>query len=558
MKKIIYLVSAMLFSLGMAAQNEGGVKDRTIVVEKEYNPDINDADKINVLPKTEKKSSPKTDVEYSVTTNEYRGTYDFTPIKSDYAVERPEKAEQLYMHAGYGNNGMADAGLYYNSPLFRNNEIKFNVTFDGVDDKRKPFEGRAGMNDVEWNSRYYRTMSGLSYRHDFGNMEIYANAGFGLDNFNYRPALGNVFTDDRQRHTKADGRVGFKSDGFENLLFDVFVDYSYFNKAYNFEKNNTYNSENAVRLNASVGYRFGNSSILNVDFTTRNYNYSMDGLDGYTTVGLCPSYTFRNDNVRLKLGINLDVSTNGDAVFNTSPDVAFDYTFAGKYNLYVNAGGGRTETDYRYLESVNPYWNPNFMDDASLGEYGKINFSKNYKVLATQVGIKGNPFAGFTFDVNGGFDMNNGDIFIVAFPEESKYTQYSSMVQQKSTVLYGNIGVSYFYKDRLSLNLKSRLMKWGKADKDYLALKPKYEIDFNADARIVADLFLNMSYKYIGRTDSSVAGNINDLSAKLSYRFFRGLGVYIRANNIISADNNYYYMYPSSSASVLLGLDFKF
>lgn len=555
MKRLIYTLIFILFPLWIYAQTEGEIKDRTILVEKEYSPDINDAEKINVLPKTEKKSVSKTDVEYSVSPNDYNGNYVFKPMKSDYDPVEPDKAKQIYLHAGYGNNGMADAGFYYNSPRFKSNEIKFNVNFDGVDDKRKQIYD--GGRELEWDSRYYRTSSFLSYGHDFLNMKLYANTGFGLDNFNYHPVPFSESIDDRQRHTKVDGRIGLKSEDFRNMLFDIFVDYSFFDKAYNFEKGNAVNNENVIRLNASLDYKLGKSSVVGFDFKTNNYNYSMSGIDGYTVIGLYPSYTFFKDNISLKVGINLDVSTDRDAVFNTSPDVKFDYRFADRYTLYANLGGGRIETDYRFFERINPYWNPNYIDESGFGGDGKINFSENYKVMASKLGIKGNPVCGFSFDVSGGFDMNNGDIFLVPSSDKGQYLQYSSMVQQKSTVLFGNLDISYFYKDRLSLNVNSCFMKWGKADDLYLSLKPKFEVGVNLDSRVVGNLFFNLSYKYIGRTDKSVAGNINDLSARLSYSFYRGLGVYINACNIISADNNYYYMYPSSGASVLLGLNFR-
>ena len=56
MKKIQYILAGtMLVSLSLGAQAQTQPQDttmnRTVVVEQEYNPDIMDASKVNVLPR---------------------------------------------------------------------------------------------------------------------------------------------------------------------------------------------------------------------------------------------------------------------------------------------------------------------------------------------------------------------------------------------------------------------------------------------------------------------------------------------------------------------------
>ena len=58
MKKIQYILAGtMLVSLSLGAQAQTQPQDttmnRTVVVEQEYNPDIMDASKVNVLPRVE-------------------------------------------------------------------------------------------------------------------------------------------------------------------------------------------------------------------------------------------------------------------------------------------------------------------------------------------------------------------------------------------------------------------------------------------------------------------------------------------------------------------------
>lgn len=72
MRKIQYILSGitlMTLPLGTHAQQQpqDSTVNRTVVVEQEYNPDILDASKINVLPKVEPPTANKRTVEYDVT-----------------------------------------------------------------------------------------------------------------------------------------------------------------------------------------------------------------------------------------------------------------------------------------------------------------------------------------------------------------------------------------------------------------------------------------------------------------------------------------------------------
>lgn len=72
MRKIQYIFSGialMTLPLGIHAQQQAkdSTVNRTVVVEQEYNPDILDASKINVLPKVEPPTASKRVVEYDAT-----------------------------------------------------------------------------------------------------------------------------------------------------------------------------------------------------------------------------------------------------------------------------------------------------------------------------------------------------------------------------------------------------------------------------------------------------------------------------------------------------------
>ena len=72
MKKVQYIFGALaLITIPNWVQAQTQAKDttlsRTVVVEQEYNPDIMDASKVNVLPRVEPPTVSKKAVEYDAT-----------------------------------------------------------------------------------------------------------------------------------------------------------------------------------------------------------------------------------------------------------------------------------------------------------------------------------------------------------------------------------------------------------------------------------------------------------------------------------------------------------
>ena len=109
-KKLIIVSLGMCTLITAHAQQQDTTLIRTVVVENEYNPTVMDASKINVLPKVEEPTVPKTHIDYStlirpVASWNYQA---MNPIVKDW---KADAAYRGYLCAGYGNNGNVDARL---------------------------------------------------------------------------------------------------------------------------------------------------------------------------------------------------------------------------------------------------------------------------------------------------------------------------------------------------------------------------------------------------------------------------------------------------------------
>ena len=126
----------MLVSLSLGAQAQTQPQDttmnRTVVVEQEYNPDIMDASKVNVLPRVEPPTVSKKAVEYDATL--MPATQIPAGIMQAYTGEETQaKALPGYVRLGYGNYGNLDVRANYLFSLSPKDRLNLTFTMDGMD-----------------------------------------------------------------------------------------------------------------------------------------------------------------------------------------------------------------------------------------------------------------------------------------------------------------------------------------------------------------------------------------------------------------------------------------
>ncbi len=551
----IAIAAASLTLLAAAparAQHDGVDDKRTVVVEREYAPEINDAEKITLMPPAQRKTTPQGKAEYVTTSHPYDGTLDFARLRPDYDPMQPKDAHHGLIYAGGGSAGSAEAGFYYNPRRFKGNELTLKATFDGVGDGRKPFENSLPQSDgISWDARHYRTEAAADYSHAFDRLVLYVRGGFRLDNFNYRPAFDPVPATDKGRHTHGTVTAGIRSDNGA-FTYDIHAAYSHFDNAYGAAGMAGRNSENRMRLAAAGAYSLGRHSRLGVRLAATSYAYTNSVMRDFTTVGINPAYTYADGAWNVRLGAHLDFATRGGGKVKAAPDVYAGYTFARRYTLYASAKGGLGDNGYAMLAARNPYWNPAFAAG------GRVELAEVYKQLDADIGLKASPLAGLSLAVSGGYDIDKGDLCLVGGTEEARRSIYQEMVQRETRVIHGRIGAEYAHKDILTLALAASIMRWDDDGDAALALRPRYAVEASAAWQVIDGLRLAVSYLGLGRNDKGVAGNVNDLSAKLSYTFRKGIGIYVKASNLTGGSNCLWYAYPSAGTRVLGGVSWEF
>ena len=257
----------MLVSLSLGAQAQTQPQDttmnRTVVVEQEYNPDIMDASKVNVLPRVEPPTVSKKAVEYDATL--MPATQIPAGIMQAYTgKETQAKALPGYVRLGYGNYGNLDVRANYLFSLSPKDRLNLTFTMDGMDGKLDLPD-----NGGKWNSFYYRTHAAMDYVHAFSKVDLNIAGKFNQSNFNFLPD----FVSNKQKFVSGDVHFGVSSTSDDMpLQFRAETNLLVYQRQHDLMVSNI--KENIVRTKADVTGSISDEQTIGMAFAMDNTFYS--------------------------------------------------------------------------------------------------------------------------------------------------------------------------------------------------------------------------------------------------------------------------------------------
>lgn len=551
MKKIQYIYGALaLIAFPTWVQAQTQAKDttlsRTVVVEQEYNPDIMDASKVNVLPKVAPPTVSKKTVEYDATLVP-AGNIPASTMQAYTGAESQDKAQRGYARLGYGNYGNLDARANYLFILPNSDKLNLNFHMNGMD-------GKLDMpgSDEKWSARYYRTRAGMDYVHAFRKVDLNVAGNFGLSNFNYMPYTSN----NKQKFLSGDVHFGVKSTSEElPLQFHAETNLMFYERQHDFQYENA--QEAMVRTKAGAMGTISGEQYVGVELAMDNVFYKNNEFDDYTSVELNPYYLYQNDDWKIRLGAHVDFAFGFGKKFRVAPDVTAQYIFSDSYILYAQATGGRRTNDFRRLEMISPYSQTASQLDAT------------YEQLNAALGFRTSPVTGLWFNLYGGYqDLKNNlaAIGITPIADNSYSSSYLLPLQANMHNIYAGAEISYSYKDIISFSVSGVYRDWKTAKiEDYnrevlLAYMPSFEAKFNVDIRPIPSVLVNLGYQHATRekVEDQRVDPVGNLYLGGSYEVFKDISIYVRANNLLNKDYQYYWGYPTEGVNFMGGVSFRF
>ena len=551
MKKIQCIFGTLaLIAFPTWAQAQTQAKDttlsRTVVVEQEYNPDIMDASKVNVLPKVAPPTVSKKTVEYDATLVP-AGNIPASTMQAYTGVESQDKAQRGYARLGYGNYGNLDARANYLFILPNSDKLNLNFHINGMD-------GKLDMpdSDEKWSARYYRTRAGMDYVHSFRKVDLNVAGNFGLSNFNYMPYTSN----NKQKFLSGDVHFGVKSTGEElPLQFHAETNLMFYERQHDFQYENA--QEAMVRTKAGAMGAISGEQYVGVELAMDNVFYKNNEFDDYTSVELNPYYLYQNDDWKIRLGAHVDFAFGFGKKFRVAPDVTAQYIFSDSYILYAQATGGRRTNDFRRLEMISPY-------SQTIGQ-----LDATYEQLNAALGFRTSPVTGLWFNLYGGYqDLKNNlaTIGISGVVDQAYSSSYLLPLQANMHNIYAGAEISYSYKDIISFSASGVYRDWKTAKTEdnsgelLLAYMPSFEAKFNVDIRPIPSVLVNLGYQHATRekVGDQRVDPVGNLYLGGSYEVFKDISIYVRANNLLNKNYQYYWGYPTDGINFMGGVSFRF
>lgn len=545
----IFVAFVSINAFAQKAKNDSTL-NRTVVVEQEYNPDILDASKINMLPKVEEPSVAKKGIEYSTVTIPVTSFGTYQEIQPFISKEEQAKAKRGYVRLGYGNYGNLDGKASYLFDLSKKDRLGIAAGIDGMD-------GKFAFPDGKHQLRYYQSNVAVNYLHRFDKMNLDVAGNWGLSNFNFHPDA--LIT--HQRFTSGDVHFGVNStDETLPVQFKAETNLMLYSRAHNvFHESPDYLekkiNETMIHTKADVSGAINDEQKIGIALQMDNLFYTKDYSGNYTSLLLNPYYELNNDSWKMHLGANVDFSLGFGKALQASPDITIQYVFSDSYLVYAKAVGGRQMNDFRRLEQFCPY--------AELLQ-GPV-LENTYEQINTGLGFKASLYDGVWFHLFGGYQNLKDDLY--QHNEDWAGGGNVSVIhleQENTSNAYAGIDLSYSYKDYLKLSFGGTYYHWDASD-EALVFKPSLEMNANIDVRPIKALLINVGYQYTQREKTKALSNVSmrlnpvsNFYVGATYNIYKGFSAFAKINNLLNKKYQYYYSYPVEGTNFLAGLSFSF
>lgn len=546
------LICAGLWPVSTICAQKGAEKDstlnRTVVVENQYNPEVMDAFKVNVMPEVEEPAAPKQAIQYATDWHPL-GAWKATPMEAMSREWAQKGADRGYVRLAYGNLNNVDLKGSYLWDISSKDQLGVMASLYGRNGEIPHF-----LSPDDWKSRFYRTDVSLDYRHDFRSVALKLGGAFASQVFNYMPSLNeDVETwPTTQRYTLGEGYVGVVSrDKDLPIQFGLQTGLRSFSTRYD-----TYymrhGSENIVHTEGFMAGNINDEQQVGVGLEMDNLIHDVSQQD-YTLVQLIPYYTLQNEALRLRLGAHVDFQTANGSGLKAAPDVKLEYTFADSYVVYVNLLGGSRLNDFRRLNDFSPYW------------VVAQQMKTSYTPLDAKLGLKASPVTGLGFELYGGYRITKNELFAVpgGLVTDKQNVFYTGIWQDKGKVGYGGASVSYAYRDWVDFSLSGAYYNWTvtEGNEGLLQLKPQAKVDFGIRAKVVKDCHALLSYNYERRQKMGELGrasDVNNLSVGAEYELLNRFNVFARLNNLLNKTYATEAGYPVEGFHFMAGISCRF
>jgi len=534
------LALLMLAGTSNYAQAQGqpkgdGVGNEEVVVVKEYEATIQDAQKVNIPPNIpEVEEKPKT-FNYSVPAKDLKDfSFEPNPLKPiALSKEKFEKYNTSFIKVGFGSQIMPIAQLAYNDNKTKNLKFGFNYDHLSAMDYKKKLK-RFSDDEAGLYLRYFPKRFEVGLAFDFHNNRTHF---FGTDSAYERKTV-------RQVLRNYDGLIYFKNAQKNKIDVDIkqTVGFNYLQE--------TFGKANEWYINGNTDFSKGikkvHAVIVNINFDISKLKNDSLKLDRgiYTFDG---GYSFNNDDWKAHalLGITINGST--------------PYLYADAHvekRLYEHSLIAYANYTYKYQKnSLNSFIQQN-------------NFIQNWVDIRNT--IKGDFALGFkgtvqNFSYNLAFRLNHINNMPLYINDTLDTKRFIVVYEDKMLLYGGHFELGYNTKEWLRLTLMGDYNYYKLTQNAYAWHTPDFKATLRANYIWKNKISLTVDVYGVTGTRALLADNNTiklpgtvDANIGIEYLFNKHVAFWGMINNIANQHYQRYYKYDSYGINGAIGAKFSF
>lgn len=546
------LISTALVNTSLFGQEDKLNKEVQVV--RPYEPSISDAFKINLLPKIEDTLKQVPSLNYNLIQRPFAIDFMVTPISSAKMIMEP--MSDLYntlVKFGIGNGISPLLEVYYNSD--RNKEFTYGGWF-----RNHSSMGKVKLNDGERvKSNFGRTDINIFGKKILNKSVLSAIAGFNAHKITYYGY--DVFTSETVNTDTTPMNQRFNQFHADLEYYSTHIDSTHLNFAFktgvNHLKDNFDMQETLLHLSLKMD-KFIKADHWGGEFSVHQYmkNSNLDSANN-TIITFAPWINVYGRQWRALAGTRLVVDASSSGNQSTFyPIGSLSYDVISHYFIpYIEIGGYLEENSYSKITAENPWLVP-----------GKKVYNTSHKLNLTG-GIKGNLSTKVSYLFYASYSIIDSMYFYVntnlnsTNPLNNRFTVESDNAVR--TRLVGEITIApsskinLFFRAQYDKYKLNELAKpWHKPDFTALA-----SVRYSIQDKIVLTLDLFATGKrYVKESEitfKSLEGS-TDINLGIEYKYNKRISAFLNLNNLTSAKNDIYYLYPMYRFNAKAGLTYVF
>ncbi|MDR1981787.1 MAG: TonB-dependent receptor [Tannerellaceae bacterium] len=579
--KAICAILLLGVSITLPAQEEDQTNrdlNREMTLEKEYDPSIRDANKVNTLPAVKEPEVKKMPIDYATFAVPVDPQKEITLLPSgNILTDVAYNKRRGYFNAAGGTylNLNGDAGYHildtekdqlniFFSHRSTNGTVKYNHTYYYIDAEKV----KAKLND---------NLVGIRFRHLFKKADFKLGTHYGYSSFNYYGmpifipsssyAIPSLDFSTNQVNQTLQAFTGISSKEGAKVGYLLDLDYTNFSRKYALTKADEGITEHTLGAKLGLSSAFKGNQRVGIDGKFAYLTYTiprpasgdpMADYDNRLEGTITPYYRVEGENWHIQLGANVLFYTGDSSKLFVSPNVEADVTVGAKTVLYAKAGGELTSNSAYALSRENRYVNP----------VAQVLPSRVW--LDAVVGLKSGIAPGFWFNLFAGCKLTDDDHFFLppSTYSPSDFKNAIDVLQLNATLIRGGLEMTYAYQ-WIEVTLKGVYNNWSIRKNKSLNLtsdllkaqgRPKMEITTGVLVKPVDKVSVNLDYYLAGGREVYLykMKNIHELNLTGSYRFNDTFGAYLKLNNLLFQKYEVLYGYPLQGFNVMAGININF